>query len=231
MSTRTTRFLCLLLFGACIAAVALGGVSCGNRRDKLASVVGTDPVTSSTAVPLAQTPIITQSPSERGHSRFLAAINAVNNRKFKLYWLGREFTDGVLMYYGPSFAGTADNDADVLELGYTSRLPTGGGSGFSFTLYSRDGWENSRKNQLKPEPGIVTTDIEVDGHPAQLIKIPAFDAPINVLILVIDLGDTVVMADTAAANPAPPGGPNPNPLIADPNRFIEVMSHLRPYPD
>ena len=182
-----------------VAAVALGGVSCGNRRDKLESVAGTDPVTSSTAVPLAQTPVVTQSPSERGHSRFLAAINAVNNRKFKLYWLGREFTDGVLTYDGPSFAGVADNDADVLELDYTSRLPTGGGSGFSFTLYSRDGWEQAKNILLRTLPGTTTTDVKVDGHPAQLVKLPTFDAPINVLILVIDLGDTILYTDTLAA--------------------------------
>ena len=135
------------------------------------------------------------------------------------------------MYDGPQFAGVADNTEDVFELDYHARLPSGGGAGFSFTLYSRDGWENSKRNRPKPEPGIVTTDIEVDGHPGQLVKIPAFDAPINVLELVVDLGDTIVVGYTAAANPAPSGGPNPNPLIADPNRFIEVMSHLRPYPE
>jgi hypothetical protein len=79
-------------------------------------------------------------------------------------------------------------------------------------------------------PGTTSTDVDVNGHPAQLVKIPLRDTPVNVLILVIDLGDTVVFADTGATNPATPGAPNPNPLIADPDRFIEVMQNLRPYP-
>jgi hypothetical protein len=190
----------------------------------------TDQPQAPTATETIRSPVPTQSVQERADARFLTAVAAVPVRKFQVYWLGRAFTDGVLNYRGPYFAGTADNDANVLELEYTAGFGSGGGAGMNLTLYSRDGWAKAKSVLLKDLPGTRTTDVDVSGHLAQLVKIPSPELPINVLILVIDLGDTVVLADTGALYPVTPGVDNLNPLIADPNRFVDVMSHLRPYP-
>ena len=79
-------------------------------------------------------------------------------------------------------------------------------------------------------PATTTTAVVVGGHPEQLVKIPSPETPVNNLDLVIDLGDTIAFANTGASYPLLPNTPNANPLIADPNRLIEMTSHLRPYP-
>jgi hypothetical protein len=125
-----------LLASLCTGVLLAGG---------LAACTATDQVQTPTATEKTQIPVPTQSASDRGYDRFRTAVAKIPDRKFQVYWLGRQFTDGVLTYDGPSFAGTADNDADVLELDYTAKLASGGGTGIDLSLYSRDGWQRASR--------------------------------------------------------------------------------------
>ncbi len=70
------------------------------------------------------------------------------------------------------------------------------------------------------------------GHDAELISAPGGTRPINGYLLIVEVGDEVVVAETNSLGGGPnaaPGAVDLNPLI-DEQKFLAVMQSLRPYP-
>jgi hypothetical protein len=157
---------------------------------------------------------------------------------FRPYWLGRSVTVAGVTLSGPEAnakagsggigQGIGRNDPDTLETSYSA----GGccSAGVTVTLYSRRGWEQRAPATYRtppPSPGVTTRQVTVGAQPATLWTI--FDGPRkSALALLVDYGDTVVLARTSSLIPRTPG-PDPNPLM-DEATFLAVMQHLRPYP-
>jgi len=157
---------------------------------------------------------------------------------FRPYWLGRSVTVAGVTLSGPEASakagsggigqGIGRNDPDTLETSYSA----GGccSAGVTVTLYNRRGWEQRAPATYRtppPSPGVTTRQVTVGAQPATLWTI--FDGPRkSALALLVDYGDTVVLARTSSLIPRTPG-PDPNPLM-DEATFLAVMQHLRPYP-
>jgi hypothetical protein len=71
--------------------------------------------------------------------------------------------------------------------------------------------------------------VEVLGRDADLLLVQGGTRPVNVARLIIDLHDTIVLAEAGSGGPLVEGGPDLNPLI-DPDELLRVMEQLRPYP-
>jgi hypothetical protein len=78
---------------------------------------------------------------------------------------------------------------------------------------------------------VTRRTVSVGGREGELLFLPLGTRPLNILRLVLDLGDVVVVAQTHAGGPVYPGGPDYTPFINNPDLLIQVMEDLRPYPE
>ena len=96
-------------------------------------------------------------------------------------------------------------------------------------MYSPTAWVRDGQRILNPSDPTTRRTVTVAGQQGELLSLQAGGLPVNQLVLVIQMGDTVVVARATAGRPAPPGGPGLNPLV-DEQAFLAVMQNLRPYP-
>jgi hypothetical protein len=61
------------------------------------------------------------------YAAFETAVASVSDRRFTVYWLGREFSAGGLVFRGPGWGDVGGvSSQDQLNAAYVARLPQGG---------------------------------------------------------------------------------------------------------
>ncbi|MEX2245692.1 MAG: hypothetical protein WEC75_03305 [Dehalococcoidia bacterium] len=148
----------------------------------------------------------------------------------EVFWLGPELdVDGVVFdaiegYFPHGVAGTS---LDGAQLTYY-RLEDSRGS-LSITTLSPSDWQTVEDDVRNPaQPPVERKTVNVGTREAELISIHLDGAELTGLKLLIDYGQSVVIAQTGTA--IAQGGREVNPLM-DEATFLAVMEDLRPYPE
>ena len=122
-------------------------------------------------------------------------------------------------------------------MGYAARVEGGGTVPLDITLYTPEAWlyaENeiceSGRCQTQPRDPSTRETVRLLDRDAELLLIAGGARPVNVAMVIVDLGDTMVVAAAHATSSTVGGSPDPNPLI-DPDELLRVMEGLRPYPE
>jgi len=157
------------------------------------------------------------------YDNFRTAVASVPDRHFQVYWLGREFNAGGVMFRGPYFVPVGGVvNSNRLDIEYSA--------GLNIRLYSQSAWATAAPTVEHPSAGEPKRrSVVVGGRSAVLVTGSVPGRPINYQLLIIDFGDTVATVVAGAGGPVTPGGPDANPLI-DEATFLSVMQQLRPYP-
>lgn len=162
---------------------------------------------------------------------FSEGVATVQAMGAQAYWLGWEFNAGDLVFHGPSRAtiGTEVQGGGVVA-DYTAPLDNGN-IPFQLTTYTRPAWDLAKEAVTNPKlRGIARKTVSVQGREGELLFLPGGTRPVNILRLVVDVGDVVLVAEAPSGGPATPGGPDVNPFINNPDLLVQVMQDLRPYP-
>ena len=174
---------------------------------------------------------------DQDFQNFVALAERAQEEGFTAYWLGRSFDAGGLTFEGPS---VADFGADVtgggIDMSYDARIVGEGTVPLNLTLYTEEAWEHAENEicesghcQTQSRDPARRQNVRLLGRDALLLLIAGGTRPVNSARLIIDMGDTMVLAAAGSGGPAVPGGPDLNPLI-DPGELLRVMEQLRPYP-
>ena len=144
---------------------------------------------------------------ESGFKNYKDVIASSEKDGYTPYWLGREFTAGDLLFTGPHIAERDEIVGGGARSTYAGVVKELDGSvQFELSMYSPQAWELERSRHTGASPaGTVTRMVEVDGHQGTLSLIPAGTRPINAARLVLNIGDTTIVAVGYAGGPAGPG--------------------------
>jgi hypothetical protein len=164
---------------------------------------------------------------------FLRDVAKAQAMGVPVYWLGREFTAGGLVFRGPY---TAEFGAEVpggIQLTYLAPSQGAGQTSVDLSVQGRDAWELAKERITNPRtPGASRRSVTVLGKDAEMFSVPGGTRPLNALWLVLDLGDAVVVASVNSGGPIYPGGPDYSPFINNPDLLVQVIEeNLRPYPE
>jgi hypothetical protein len=164
---------------------------------------------------------------------FLTPVAAAEEAGLTVYWLGASFEVGDVLFSTREAKfpeGIAGVSLQGLEVVYSSQ-PEPAGS-LDLQLLSRSDWDQVKERVMNPPLlGVTRRTVSVGGREGELLFLPLGTRPLNILRLVLDLGDVVVVAQTHAGGPVYPGGPDYTPFINNPDLLIQVMEDLRPYPE
>jgi len=157
---------------------------------------------------------------------FLRDVAAVEEMGLPVYWLGTEFPADGLVFRGPYGAEFGNELEGGINMHYLAPID-GGNAAFDLTVYGRDAWGAAAGRVLNPGvPGVIRKTVTVLGRDAEAVSVPLGARPVNILWLVLDMGDVIVVGTARSGAPDEPE----NPLI-DPDNLIAVMEDLRPYPE
>jgi len=158
--------------------------------------------------------------------------DAAQEAGLTVYWLGPSFEAGGVLFriseaeFPEGFAGVP---LQGLEVGYSSQPEPAGI--LYLQLLSRSDWDQVKEKTINPPvPGVTHRTVSVGGREGELLFLPGGSRPLNILRLVLDLGDVVLVAQAYAGGPVYPGGPDYNPFINNHDLLVQVMEDLRPYP-
>jgi hypothetical protein len=164
---------------------------------------------------------------------FLTPVAAAEEAGLTVYWLGASFEVGDVLFSTREAKfpeGIAGVPLQGLEVVYSSQ-PEPAGS-LDLQLLSRSDWDQVKEKVMNPPLlGVTRRTVSVGGREGELLFLPLGTRPLNILRLVLDLGDVVVVAQTHAGGPVYPDGPDYTPFINNPDLLIQVMEDLRPYPE
>jgi hypothetical protein len=167
-----------------------------------------------------------------GDEPVLTEAEAAKDAGLAVYWLGPSFEAGGVLFRisDAQFPeGIVSVPVPGLALSYSSQ-PEPAGS-LDLEVLSRSDWDEVREKVSNPPlSGVTRRTVTVGGREGELLYLPLGTRPVNQLWLSLDLGDAVVVAIGSSAGPAEEGGPDRNPMISDPDLFVQVMQDLRPYP-
>ena len=177
---------------------------------------------------------------QRFYGYFLRDAKAMEEMGLPVYWLGRQFTAGGLIFQGPYAAEFGGEVEGGIFIHYTSWLDgtpgEGRNVGLEITVYGRDAWELAKDRILNPrlmsnEGEVTRQTVIVKGRRAELMSVPSANRPVNALSLILDL-DSVVVVAVAPSGGQRPGGGDYNPFINNPDLLVQVIDeNLRPYPE
>jgi hypothetical protein len=170
---------------------------------------------------------------------FLRDAATVEAMGLPVYWLGRDFAAGTLLFHGPyvaEFGGEVTGGGISMKyfapLQNDAQLFEGPDTTLQVTTYSRAAWEVVEDRTTNPPtPGVTRKIVSVLGRNAEVFSAASATRPLNALWVVIDLDDVVVVARAQSGGPVSPGGPDHSPFINNPDLLIQVMEGLRPYPE
>jgi len=161
--------------------------------------------------------------------RYKTAVAQAQEAGHTAYWLGPRFEvggavfDAIEGYYPQGAAGIS---VDGVELVYYNLEDSRGD--LSITTLDQDDWATVEEHVRNPkQPPRKTKVVTVAGKDAYLISTQLFGRDPNGLKLLIDYGDSFVIAYTGAA--VSEAGANLNPLL-DEETFLALLEGLRPYP-
>jgi hypothetical protein len=155
------------------------------------------------------------------YGNFKTVVATAPEDGYRPYWLGRGFDAGGLRFKGPF---TADF-AEEVEGGVSTDYVADNSGVLNLTSYSPPAWERA---EARGTPfGSAMRPVTVAGRPAVLTTVTERGS-VGQLRLDLEIDHTHVRAIAQAVVMLTPG-PNQNPLV-DERTFLEVLSHLRPYP-
>ena len=164
---------------------------------------------------------------------FLTPVAAAKEAGLTVYWLGPSFEAGGVLFSTREAKfpeGIAGVPLQGLVLRYSSEPELGGF--LDLQLLPKSDWDQVKEKLVNPQaPGARHRAVSVAGRQGDLFLQSAGARPLNALSLIVDLGDVALVADTNSSGAVSPDGPDYNPLINDPDLFIQVMQDLRPYPE
>jgi hypothetical protein len=163
---------------------------------------------------------------EHYFDNFKTVVANAPNEGWTAYWLGKSFQAGGLEFNGPYVADFGDELTGGARATYAA--PPSGPI-LSLFLYSEAGWREARQQYSTKPVGNVSRHVTIAGVAATIESSPGGTRPVNVITAYVPLGNTMVVAVANSGGSATPGGPDVNPLI-DEQTFLDVLQHLRPYP-
>jgi hypothetical protein len=179
------------------------------------------------ALTVACDPLTQGDVEQQGWHNFQTAV--ASQRTYDIYWLGREFDAGGISFRGPDAGNPGPGDIDSVAGGGLAMSYSGRTGSLDVTLYSRGAWDLLQASRARgAQPHLEVKNVDIHGWPAQLRTNYYRPGYIAARILTVDRGNTVIEVTTGPLVPATPG-PEPNPLI-DEQTFLNVLQHLRPYP-
>jgi hypothetical protein len=178
---------------------------------------------------------------QRFYGYFLRDVQAMQDMKLPVYWLGRDFTAGGLTFYGPygvEFGGEVEGGGIFMTyvLWLEGTPFEGANTGLDITVYSPSAWEGVKDRITNPHPlpgqgKVNRSTVDVQGHSAQLISFVGGIRPVERLTLILQRQQVIVVAVAASVGPATPGGPDYNPFVNNPDLLVQVLNdNLRQYP-
>ena len=164
---------------------------------------------------------------------FLTPVAAAEEAGLTIYWLGASFEAGGVLFTTREAKfpeGIAGLPVQGLLARYSSQPEPAGF--LDLNLLSKSDWDQVKEKVMNPPLlGVTRRTVSVGGREGELLFLPLGTRPLNILRLVLDIGDVVVVAQTHAGGPVYPDGPDYNPFINNPDLLIQVMEDLRPYPE
>ena len=165
---------------------------------------------------------------------FLTPVSAARQAGLTVYWLGPSFEAGGVLFTTREAKFPEGIEGVPLQglLARYSSQPEQAGF-LDLQLLSRADWQQVKDKVTNPPlPGVTRSTARVDGTEGDLLFLPFGTRPLNVLRLVLDLGEVVVVAQAYSVTaPATEGGGELSPFIKDPDLLVQVMEDLRPYPE
>ena len=164
---------------------------------------------------------------------FLTPVSAARQAGLTVYWLGPSFEAGGILFSTREAKfpeGIAGVPLQGLLARYSSQPEPAGF--LDLQLLSRSDWDQVMEKVMNPSlPGVTRRAVTVGGTQGELLFLPLDATPLNILRLVLDLGDVVVVAQARSVTAsAAEGGVELSPFIKDPDLLVQVMQDLRPYP-
>jgi len=168
---------------------------------------------------------------------FLTPVAAAEEAGVTVYWLGASFEAGGVLFTTREAEfpeGIVGVPLQALQVRYSSRNEAG--SVLYLDVVPKSEWNEVEEKisdlVISGEPRPVRREkVQVRDKTADLLFLPLATRPLNQLWLILDLGDTVVVALAPSGGPTEEGGPDYNPFINNPDLLIQVMEDLRPYPE
>jgi hypothetical protein len=165
---------------------------------------------------------------------FLTPVAAAQEAGLSVYWLGPSFEAGGVLFSTREAKfpeGIAGVPLQGLLARYSSQPEAAGF--LDLQLLSRSDWDQVMEKVMNPSlPGVTRRAVTVGDREGELLFLPLDTRPLNILRLVLDLGDVVVVAQARSVTAsAAAGGGELSPFIKDPDLFVQVMQDLRPYPE
>ena len=168
---------------------------------------------------------------------FLTPVAAAEEAGLTVYWLGASFEVGDVLFSTREAdfpEGIMGVPLQGLQVRYSSRNEPGGV--LYLDVVPKSEWNKVEEKisdlVISGEPRPVRREkVQVKDKTADLLFLPLATRPLNQLWLILDLGDTVVVALALSGGPTEEGGPDYNPFINNPDLLIQVMEDLRPYPE
>jgi hypothetical protein len=170
---------------------------------------------------------------------FLTSVAAAEEAGLMVHWLGDAFDVEGMRFR----SGSAKFPEGILGVGlegieiYYLMDPSEGGTSLGLQVFPRSEWvkvEQKVRNLTIPgEPQPVTRrTVDVQSRKAELLSLPLGTREVNQLWLILELDDTVVVAQAHSGGPIYAGGPDYNPFINNPDLLVQVIDeNLRPYPE
>lgn len=158
------------------------------------------------------------------------AVAEAQEAGIKIYWLGDAFPAGPL-----TFRTTADsqfitrmNGDHGVSLTYGAKLENGAVIFHIESYPSGSGAQGAREAALAVG-GAQTEAIRVDSRDAELITLSAAMRPVNQLWLIMDVGETTIVAQAFSGRTGVPSTDS-NPLIQTELLASVLETYLQPYP-
>ena len=177
-------------------------------------------------IPLAESD---ESRDPRGYSEFLTPVAEAEDAGVRLYWLGEQFEVGSIPFRLAGASEFVEEQYGGPGVIFAYSGDTGGGHvAFTVGSYSaqRGGAAVLRERVLAVQ-GATSQRVRVGNWEGELLSLPAGTRPVNQLVLIVDIGNTIVVGRAFSGGTGIPGE-DANPLIQA-DLLIEVMEQLRPY--
>ncbi len=151
-----------------------------------------------------------------------------------VYWLGESFEVADLSFRAIGGLYEKDGEDEPLKIYYAADLDEMGSVELELIVYGRGAWARAKDPITNPtipgEPRPITRRaVTVGGWNGDLLSLPLGRREVNELRLILDTGDVVIVG-RALSGGSFPNLTDANPLI-DPDRLLNVMERLQPYPE
>jgi hypothetical protein len=178
---------------------------------------------------------ITGGGEELDPERYKTPVAQAVEAGLRPYWLGPAFELGGLSFNSVEAEfpeGAAGQRIDGVEIRYAAIVDYARKGSLDLSTFRKSDWAMA-EGALRSPQGIAgdSNDARIQGREAEIITLSTATRPLNRIYVIMDLGDQVLLVQTASRSTGGRGGiPDVNPLL-DQATLLSVLENLRPYPE